>query len=107
MIARTRIGCFRATWVLRHRWEPGAKDGILSDNYEGHKLRTELQLGIWAKRDKVVGAVRRDKNRKVAVSETFSIDNLVNDYTIGLNLIVCKVWVNFSFSPTFGMNFND
>ena len=102
MIARTKMGRFRATWVLRHRWEKGAKDGILGDNYEGHKLRTELQLGIWAKTNKVVGAVKRGKNRKVTVSETFSTDNLVNNYMIGMNLIVCKVWVDFTFNATFG-----
>jgi|GEM_PF-2328331 len=106
MIAKTRIGSFKANWVLRHRWEPGAKEGMIS-NYEGSQIRTNWQLGIWAKRDKIVGAVKRGKNKSETVNQTFGKDNLVNDYTIGLNLIVCKVWVNFSFSPTLGMNFND
>lgn len=102
MVGRTKIGKFRATWVLRHRWEKGAKDGILGDNYEAHKIRTELQLGIWAKKSRVVGLVKRGSNRDKTIKKTFGADNLVNNYMIGLNLIVCKVWVDFTFKPTFG-----
>ena len=105
MITKTKIGNLRATWVLRHRWEAGAKDGILGDNYEAHKLRTELKLGIWAKCNKVVGAVKRKKDGVGCdTSKTFALDNLVNSYMIGVDLIVCRVWVDFKFKPTFGMN---
>jgi hypothetical protein len=102
MVARTKIGPFRASWVLRHRWEAGAKDGVLGDNYEGHKLRNEFQLGIWAKKNKVVGVVKRKSDGKADVSKTFGSTNLVNSYMIGMNLIVCKVWVDFTFNATFG-----
>ena len=102
MIAKTKIGPFRATWVLRHRWERGSKDGVLGSNYEGHRLRNELKLGIWAKRNKVVGAVRRKDNNNVDVTKTFGGDNLVNNYMIGLDLIFCKVWVDFTFKSTLG-----
>jgi hypothetical protein len=104
MIARTKIGPFRASWVLRHRWEKGAKDGVLGDNYEAHKIRTELELGIWAKKSRVVGKLRSGKDRTETIKKTFFGDNLVNNYTIGLNIIVCKVWVSFTFHPTFGKN---
>lgn len=102
VVRKIKIGCFRSTWVLRHRWEPGAKDGVLSSNYEGHKLRTTLRLGIWAKRSKVVGASKRNKDGKMIVSETFSTNNTVNTYMVGLELIVCRVWVDFTFRPTLG-----
>jgi hypothetical protein len=102
MIARTKIGSFRATWVLRHRWEPGATDGVLSSNYEAYKLRTTLRLGIWAKRSKVVGPTKRGKDGKMVASETFSTNNTVNTYMVGLELIVCRVWVDFTFRPTLG-----
>ena len=102
MIVKTKLGPFRANWVLRHRWEPGAKDGVLSDNYEGYKLRTTFRLGIWAKRSKVVGASKRNKDGKMVVSETFSTNNTVNKYMVGLELIVCRVWVDFTFRPTLG-----
>lgn len=101
MIAKTKIGRFRATWVLRHRWEKGAKDGPF-DNYTGHQLRKELRLGIWAKRNLVVGTVKRGGDRSETVQKTFGGDNLVNNYMIGLDLIVCKMWVDFTFAPTFG-----
>lgn len=102
MIARTKIGPFRAAWVLRHRWEAGAKDGVLGENYEGHKLRTEFQLGVWAKRNKVVGSVKRRENGTVDIGKTFGSDGLVNNYMIGMDLIICKVWVDFTFNSTFG-----
>ena len=100
-IKRIKLKGFRASFVLRHRWEKG--DGI--DNYTATQMRTDWQLGIWVKRYQAVGRVRLPKNvwvRDEVVKETFSKSNLVNNYMIGLNLIVCKVWVDFTFKPTFG-----
>jgi hypothetical protein len=101
VIKKIKIGSFRATWVVRHRWEEGAKKGILG-NYEANNIRTNWQLGIWTKRSKVVGSVKRGSNTKETTKQTFSGDNLVNNYMIGLNLIVLKTWVDFTFRPTFG-----
>jgi hypothetical protein len=100
MITRTKIGSFRATWVLRHRWEPNSNSMI--ENYEANNIRTKWQLGIWASRSRVVGPTRRGSDRDKTIKKTFSDSNLINSYMIGLNLIVCKVWVNFTFRPTFG-----
>ena len=100
MITRTKIGSFRATWVLRHRWEPNSNSMI--ENYEANNIRTKWQLGIWAKRYQAVGPTRRGSDRDKTIKKTFSDSNLVNNYMIGLNLIVCKVWVDFTFRPTFG-----
>lgn len=105
MLKRTKIGSFRASFVLRHRWEKDS-DSMIS-NYEANNIRMNWQLGIWAKRYQVVGKVRLPKNewvRDEVIKETFSDKNLVNNYMIGLNLIVCKVWVDFTFKPTFGIN---
>jgi hypothetical protein len=102
MIVKTKIGSFRATWVLRHRWEPGAKDGVLSNNYEASKIRREFRLGIWGKRSKVVGTVKRGKTKEETINNTFGGKNTINNYMIGLDLIVCKVWVDFTFRPTLG-----
>jgi hypothetical protein len=100
MVARTKIGSFRATWVLRHRWEKGS-DSIL-ENYDAYDIRSKWSLGIWAKRSMAVGITRRGKDKSETIKQTFSEGNLVNCYIIGLNLIVAKVWVEFKFSPTFG-----
>jgi hypothetical protein len=102
MIVKTKIGSFRATWVLRHRWEPGAKDGVLSSNYEASKIRREFRLGIWGKRSKVVGTAKRGKTKEETIKNTFGGNNTINNYMIGLDLIVCRVWVDFTFKPTLG-----
>ena len=80
----------------------GAKDGILGSNYEASKIRREFHLGIWAKRNKVVGSLKRGKDKKETNNNTFGGDNLVSNYMVGLDLIVCKVWVDFTFKSTLG-----
>jgi len=105
MIRRIKLRSFRASFVLRHRWEKNSKS--LISNSTANDIRTNWQLGIWAKRYQVVGQVRLPKNQWLpdeVVRETFNEVNLVNNYMIGLNLIVCKVWVDFAFKPTFGIN---
>lgn len=102
-IKRIKLKGFRASFVLRHRWEKDS-DSMIS-NYEANEIKMNWQLGIWVKRYQAVGRVRLPKNvwvRDEVVKETFSDKNLVNNYMVGLNLIVCKVWVNFAFQPTFG-----
>jgi hypothetical protein len=100
MIARTKIGSFRATWVLRHRWEEGSKS--ILENYDAHQIRKNWQLGIWFKQSKAVGRKRAGKNNDDSIKKTFGSDNLVNCYMIGLNLIIAKVWVDFKFNPILG-----
>jgi hypothetical protein len=103
MIKRTKIGSFRASFVLRHRWEKDS-DSMIS-NYTANDIKKNWQLGIWIKKYEVVGKVRLPKNQWLpdeVVRETFNQFNLVNNYMVGLNLIVCKVWVDFTFKPTFG-----
>jgi hypothetical protein len=102
MVRRIKIGSFRASFVLRHRWEKDSDSMII--NYEANNIRKNWQLGIWVKKYEVVGKVRLPENvwvKDEVVKETFSDKNLVNNYMIGLNLIVCKVWVDFTFKPTF------
>jgi hypothetical protein len=101
MIARTKVGGFRATWVLRHRWEEGSKS--ILENYDAYQIRKNWQLGIWFKRSKAVGRKRAGKDNSDSIKKTFGSDNLVNCYMIGLNLIVAKVWVDFKFNPTLGL----
>ena len=94
-IIKTKIGGFKATWVLRHRWEKGSNSSLR--NYTANQIRKTLKLSIWAKRYEAVG-IGYGKDLK----ETFAKENHVNCYMVGLDLIVCKVWVDFSFRPTLG-----
>lgn len=98
MVGKINIGKFNSTWILRHRWEVDAKD--ITRNYEGNQFRKNWQLGIFAKRYEAVGSNKRGKNYKDTIDKTFTKSNHVNCYVVGLNLIVCTVWVDFRFKPT-------
>jgi hypothetical protein len=91
-IIKTKIGGFKANWVFRHRWEKGSNSALR--NYTANQIRKTLKLSIWAKRYEAVGA---GKGKAL-----FAKENHVNCYMIGLDLIVCNVWVDFSFRPTLG-----
>lgn len=95
MVKKIKIGRFRSTLVLRHRWE---SDQSIS-NYEIWRMRKEYKLGAWFKINKTVGTVKRGQDSQETAKKTFVSDNLVNTYMIGLDLIVCKMWVDFRFNP--------
>lgn len=90
MIKAFKSKSFQISFVLRHRWEDGS--GSTLRNYTANEIKKKLQLGIWVKHYKAVGTAKG--------KSTFQESNLVNCFMIGLNLIVCKVWVEFSFKPT-------
>ncbi len=97
MIKVIKIGSFRCNFVLRHIWE-GDSDSVFCSNYIVYKMKRTKSLGIWFKKDKIVGPTRKTGN----IKDTFLPDNLVNNYMIGFDLIVLKMWFDFTFKPTFG-----
>lgn len=99
MIKRIKTKRFKANFVLRHRWE----DGDMITNYTAARMKNEWELGIWAKRYEAVGPVRRGKSKQDTIKNTFNNKNHVKCYMIGINLIICKMWVDFSFKPTFAI----
>lgn len=99
IVKNFKIGPARFTWVLRHRWE---KDKGLT-NYTVWDMRKRYRLGLEYERSKVVGPVQKGKDKNQTVSKTFTQSNHVNRYTIGLDLIVCKTWISFTFKPTLGL----
>ncbi len=90
MIGRIRTKWFKANFVLRHRWE---KDSDSISNYEAYKMKTNYQLGIWLKTYQAVGKA------KGPIKVVFSKNNHVRGYMLGVNLIVCKGWIDIS-GPT-------
>jgi hypothetical protein len=65
--------------VFKHKWEK-----------EQQRIYSEFntkQLGLFWRKDMVVG--RRKKGKAM-----FDSDNLVPSYLFGINLIVCKFWLN-------------
>lgn len=88
---------FYLTWVFRHKWE---KDKSIS-NYTVWEMKKRLKLGVWYEKNKVVGSVKKEKHKDETIKNTFNESNHINKYMIGLDLIVCKTWVDFTFKPTF------
>ena len=73
------IGKLNLLFVFRHKWEK-----------EQQRIYSEFntkQLGLFWRKDMVVG--RRKKGKAM-----FDSDNLVPSYMFGINLIVCKFWLN-------------
>lgn len=95
MVRKLKIGSFNSTFVFRHRWE---KNDDRCD-WEIRQLRREYKLGIWFKKGQAVGLVRKGKDREETIKKTFTKSNHVNCYMIGMDLIFCKMWVDFSFKP--------
>lgn len=82
MVGNLRIGKIKFTFVFRHKW----------DNQDGFKYNSEFQdyrIGFWFKRSRIVGSKNFSKVKEWG-------NNLVNDYTIGVNLIICKMWISFN-----------
>jgi hypothetical protein len=100
IIRKIKLGSFKANFVIRHRWEYDSKCTLR--NYEANDIRKNLQLGIWLKRSKIVGKVRLGDNRQETINKTFKEGNLINNYMLGLNLIVLKCWLEFNFKQSFG-----
>ena len=80
MIAKLKIGRLNLQLVLKHRWED---NGLIS------RLDFKTQrLGLWLRRDLVIGVRKRGR-------AAFDQDNLVSSWSLGLDLIVCRVWIGW------------
>jgi hypothetical protein len=79
MTKELNIGKLNILFVFKHRWQK-----------EQQRIYSEFntkQLGLFWRKDMVVG--RRKKGKAM-----FDSDNLVPSYLFGINLIVCKFWLN-------------
>jgi hypothetical protein len=85
MIGKIRTKWCKINFVFRHRWEKGG-----FANYEAHQMKSNFKLGVWLKTYKAVGKA------KGPIKVVFGKDNLVRGYMIGIDLIVCKGWIDIS-----------
>ncbi len=83
MVARLNVGDINFTFVFRHRWDE--RDKSLGYNVEFR----DYSIGLWFRHHKIVG--RKNFNNP----EEWK-NNLVNEYMIGIDLIICKAWMSFS-----------
>ena len=86
MIGHINIGLHRFTFVFRHRFE---KRGTAFEEIE-HKHDWKMwRLGLWYKPTKIVG----QKGRKIPSEWK---NNLVRSHMLGINLLICKAWVEYN-----------
>lgn len=85
MIKKIKIRNTKFTFVFRHRWEKS--DDALVD-YTVQEMRRNFQLGLFLR---IYEALGKFKGKG---SNPSSEKNCVRGYIIGVNLIVCKFWVN-------------
>ena len=81
MTRTLRINKFHCIFVFRHKWDMPPKK-------YNHMFR-DYSLGIWFKLNKIVGSKNFNQPKEWK-------NNFVNDYMIGINLIVFKAWVSFN-----------
>ena len=88
MIGHINIGRHRLTFVFRHRFEKRNED----DAVEKFRARMEwktFNLGLWYKPTKIVG-------RKNFHAPSEWKNNLVRSHMLGINLLLCKAWIEYS-----------
>jgi len=95
MIKRIKSKKISFIWVFRHRWE---EDKSLT-NYTVWEMRNNYKLGFWFKISQAVGRIKRKSTKEETIKSTFNESNYVNMYQLGVNLLVCKTWIEFSFKP--------
>ena len=86
MVKSINILGHRIKFVFRHRFEKGA-DFI--DKFEW----TTYALGIWFKKYK---AIAKPKNGPAIIGQEATLTNI---YMFGVNLILCKFWIDTSYRP--------
>jgi hypothetical protein len=81
MVGKIKIGDFTLISVFKHRFE---KKKTLRSDFR------DWSLGIWFERSKIVGKIDFSNPKKWS-------SRLVNSYTVGMNLLICKFWIAWDF----------
>jgi len=84
-ITRFRILKTKIVLVGKFKYSKKEKEDMLSK----HTTWNEYNLGIWFKKNRIVGAKNVNKPSKWG-------NNLVNDYMVGINLFIVKGWINWN-----------
>jgi len=84
-VAHLKIGKVNFTFVFRHRFERHEGVEKFWNNFEFRAW----ELGLWYKHNKMVG-------KKEFKTPAKWKNNLVSSHMIGINLILCKTWIEFN-----------
>ena len=79
------------TFVFKYRWDKNNR-GI----YKYMDGWNKKELGIWYRKDRVVGKPKTG----MAVNEIFTESNHKNKHTVGIELVIYKIWISFTFGET-------
>lgn len=82
MVKSIKIGQANLTFVFRHKWDKESKERYSMEF-------REYRIGLWCRKRKIVGV-------KEFKQPSRWHKNLVGSYMVGIDLIVCKVWVSFN-----------
>lgn len=82
MIKSFKIWGFNITWVFRHRWEPVTN---WVERHRHNMMWKEWKLGFFYKCNQVVGT------KDFHTPQEWG-NNLVSQYRIGTDLLICKTW---------------
>lgn len=86
MVSTINILGYRIKFVFRHRFE---KETNLYDRFEWRSY----ELGIWYKKYK---SLFKPKDGPATIGQN---SKLTNVYMFGVNLIICKFWIDISYRP--------
>jgi hypothetical protein len=85
-VGHLKIGRLNLTFVFRHRFE--TPDEVIGKFRYRSEFR-KWELGLWFRHTKMVG-VKEFRNPKKWPNY------LVDSYMIGINLLLCKAWVDWN-----------
>jgi len=84
-ITRFRIGALKVVLVGKYRYSKKEKNDLISKSTTWSKW----SLGLWFRKNRIVGA----KNLK---NPSKWKDGLVNDYMLGIDLLIFQGWINWN-----------
>lgn len=85
MVKRINILGLNVVFVFRHKWDRGTKKNKINSEFKDYRI------GFWFRKSKIVGRKHFSNPKKWK-------NNSVNSFMLGINLLICKVWVELDFN---------
>jgi len=84
IVKHLNIGKLQITFVFRHRYEKEDENSLMNS----FTIWREWELGFFYRRFQIVGKKNFHKPKEWG-------KNLVYEYMLGINLLICKFWFTF------------
>lgn len=87
MVTEIKLGKLNIDFVFRHKWDAKSKSsGIWDATFK------KYELGLWFRRSVIVSS------RYFGNSSDDWYKNMVGNYMFGVNLLVCKFWIELNYN---------